>query len=608
MARYLITAVVLFSMIATADTPYPITENAAKENRKAVEAFSKDAYWKGAPIAAAAVDPMSPERFLPDVMPDGGDFTGPVKVVAAQGEYENASVVLFGFKDIGEVKIVVRDIRGPGGVIPVSEIDVKVVKTWYQQGTAWYGGFQSDFTRRVLTPELMLHDESLVHVDYSRKENFLRCNYGGEQAYRWISTTARAVDHNGCAEPNCSFIHDADAPKPFSLQANCFKQIIFTIHVPRTLAGGLYKGTFGVVADGEKAFDIPILVRVLPFELPKPMTFRDTSRRFYASGYLYQNINDYPRLAADLAAHGVDTAYMFKRTGMSSPSRAKASYEIVKKFDLNSDLLMCVLPGASITTSFPVQEWNKNYQAYLNRIEEAENCIKVIRDSFGPHARPYAYAIDEAPPETIRAERAIWQAYQKMGAGIVASTGFHPYLLFNLDAANIPRQPRTQSKANADSLHDANPDFIASWYGDPHSGPESPDYNRRIYGWLTWRNNYDMFSQYIIERDDWSEFYVWKEPFLRGLMIVYPQDDGIIDTLAWEGVREAVDDIRYGTLLKQLAEKARKSADIDTSYAGRAALTWVAQVDFQRSSLESLRLETVNRILDLMTRLEKEGK
>ena len=148
-------------------------------------------------------------------------------------------------------------------------------------------------------------------------------------------------------------------------------------------------------------------------------------------------------------------------------------------------------------------------------------------------------------------------------------------------------------------MHAANPDFIASWYGDPHSGPENPDYCRRIYGWLTWRNNYDMFSQYIIERDDWTEFYVWKEAFLRGLMIVYPQDDGYIDTLAWEGVREAVDDIRYGTYLKQLAEKARQSADVDTQYLGRAAATWIGQVDYERSSLDALRQEMVERILAL---------
>ena len=593
---------------AMADTPYPIAAEAAKANRAAVAAFAGGAYWKGAPLAAAVVDPMSPERFLPDVMPSNGDFTGPVKVIAAQGEYENGSVVLFAFQDLGSVRVETRDLRGAGGVIPASEIDVKVVKTWYQQGTAWYGGFHSDVRRRVLTPELMLHDETLVHVDYVRKENFLRCNYGGEQAYRWISTTGAAVDHSGIAEPDYGLIHDAETPAPFQLQADCFKQIMFTFHVPKPAKSGIYKGSFGIVADGKKAFDLPVVVRVLPFELPKPMTFRDLSRRFYPSGYLYQNILQYPKLAANLAAHGIDTAYMLKRAGVSGVGNARRAFEILQKYALNTETLMCTLPSASITTSFPVQEGNKNYPAYLERVAEAESCLKVLREVFGPDVKTYAYAIDEAPPDTVRAERAIWQAYQKMGARIVASTGYHPYLFFNLDAANIPRQPRSQSRLNADAMHAANPDFIASWYGDPHSGPENPDYSRRLYGWLTWRNNYDMFSQFIIERDDWTEFYVWKEAFLRGLMMAYPQDDGLIDTLAWEGTREAVDDIRYGTLLKQLAERARQSSGIDTVYAGRAAATWIAQVDHERSALDFLRLETINRILDLQSRLAQEAR
>jgi hypothetical protein len=91
-------------------------------------------------------------------------------------------------------------------------------------------------------------------------------------------------------------------------------------------------------------------------------------------------------------------------------------------------------------------------------------------------------------------------------------------------------------------------------------------------------------------------------------MMAYPQDDGLIDTLAWEGIREAVDDIRYGTLLKQLAERARQSSGIDTVYAGRAAATWIAQVDHERSALDFLRLETINRILDLQSRLAQEAR
>ena len=584
---------------AVADTAYPIAKETAKANRQAVEKFKDGAFWQKSPFAVAAVDPMSGWRYLPDALPREADYQGGVKVMLAQGEYEDGSVCLFGFEDLKDVEIVPSDLACKDGKLSAAEIDVKVVKTWYQQGTAWYGGFQSDVTRRVLTPELLLHDETLVHVDYANKENYLRCNYGGETKYRWISTTGPSVDHSGVAEPDYSYIHDAEAPKPFALQKDCFKQVVFTFHAPKDLPGGLYKGAFAMKVGGKTVGSLPVTLRVLPFSLPKPMTFRDLNRRFRPSGYMYQNIIEYPKLAANLAAHGIDTAFMFKRTGVNSAKGAKRAYEILKRYDLNTETLMCVLPSASVTTSFPVQESNKRYQEYLDRVAEAESCMKAIREGFGPNAHPYAYAIDEAPPETVRAERAIWQAYQKMGARIIASTGYHPYLLFNLDAANIPRQPRNQSRLNADSMHAANPDFMASWYGDPHSGPENPDYCRRIYGWLTWRNNYDMFSQYIIERDDWTEFYVWKEAFLRGLMIVYPQDDGYIDTLAWEATREAVDDIRYGTYLKQLAEKARQSADVDTQYLGRAAATWIGQVDYERSSLDALRQEMVERILAL---------
>ncbi len=102
-----------------------------------------------------------------------------------------------------------------------------------------------------------------------------------------------------------------------------------------------------------------------------------------------------------------------------------------------------------------------------------------------------------------------------------------------------------------------------------------------------------------------SYAFAMDEAYLRGLMIVYPADHDIIDTLAWEGCREAVDDIRYATLLRQLAEKARASGDTETVYAGRAALAWVAQVDHRRSSLESLRLEMVRRILDIQALLAK---
>ena len=40
--------------------------------------------------------------------------------------------------------------------------------------------------------------------------------------------------------------------------------------------------------------------------------------------------------------------------------------------------------------------------------------------------------------------------------------------------------------------------------------------------------------------------------FYRNMNLVYATKDDFIDTLAWEGIREGIDDIRYATLCSSL--------------------------------------------------------
>ena len=606
MKRLLLPVMGCLAACVLADTPYPVSPAAAKENLAKIEKMNGDAYWKAAPFAVCAVDPLSGIRRTPDLFPVDGDFTGPVRLMAARGEYEGASFLLFGFEDVPAVELAMGDLVAKGGArIPAAETDIKVVKVWYQQGTAW-GGYQADTTRRIATPELMLHDETLVDVDHVKKENFLRCDYGAETAYRWISVLGPHVDGESPSEPRYGWIHDADKLLPFAVQKNAFKQIMLTTHVPQGARPGLYKGSVAAKVGGRKVLDIPVEVKVLPFELPRPATLRDLNRPFLFSAYMGgMDLVSSPKLAKNLAAHNLLNPFVPE---VNTRSQAEALRRALTDAGLDTNILLRVINGAGVTTSIPPKETDRNYDRHVANVKKTTQAMEILRETFGPGVRAYSFAMDEAPPATVRAERATWQAYQKVGGSVTATTDYHPYILFCLDMANIPRQPTPTRKVNADLLHDANPDMLVSWYGDPHSGPENPDYTRRLYGWQTWRANYDMSCQYILFRDNWSDFFVWAEAYLRGLMIAYPADHDILDTLAWEGCREAVDDIRYATLLRQLAFKAKESADPETVYAGRSALAWVVQIDYRRSALESLRLEMVNRILDLQSRLAKEGK
>jgi hypothetical protein len=93
----------------------------------------------------------------------------------------------------------------------------------------------------------------------------------------------------------------------------------------------------------------------------------------------------------------------------------------------------------------------------------------------------------------------------------------------------------------------------------------------------------------------------------RALCWAYPVADGIIDTPAWEAYREAVDDIKYATVMRRLAREAKKSKDVNVNYLGRAALAWIAEIDGERSDMKYIRYELVERILKLMNALGKEA-
>jgi len=65
----------------------------------------------------------------------------------------------------------------------------------------------------------------------------------------------------------------------------------------------------------------------------------------------------------------------------------------------------------------------------------------------------------------------------------------------------------------------------------------------------------------------------------------------------WEGFREAIDDIRYATLLRQMAGRAIAVGSAKKRYAGKKALQYLALLDENRADLNTARLEIIHHIL-----------
>ena len=152
---------------------------------------------------------------------------------------------------------------------------------------------------------------------------------------------------------------------------------------------------------------------------------------------------------------------------------------------------------------------------------------------------------------------------------------------------------------------DANPDALTGWYANPHSGPENPDYFRRLHGMMACKADYDVSANYCWWRNNWNDMAVPYEPNLRALVMVYGARDGVLDTLAWEGVREGLDDVRYTTLLRQrataLLDNSRGAA---AASKARRALSFLAYWDERRDDIAAYRAECIRLILDLETTTE----
>ena len=134
-------------------------------------------------------------------------------------------------------------------------------------------------------------------------------------------------------------------------------------------------------------------------------------------------------------------------------------------------------------------------------------------------------------------------------------------------------------------------------------GVENPEIYRRNFGLLLWKANYDGAANFAYQHCSKDKGSVWNEfdtPHgRRDHNFTYPTMDGVIDTIAWEGYREAIDDIKYATTLKLAIEKAKKSGDGKIKGIALSAEEYLSRRNLKTVDLDTVRLEIINYILQL---------
>ncbi len=572
-----------------------------------------DATWTGAPFACYEVRALSSIPRMPDRLSSDARLSAEIRVVAAQGEFEPCSFVMAPRENVERVELKRSALVGSGGKLDASLVDIKLVKCWYQGGTAWYSYF-GDVNRRELVPELLLNDASLVRVDREKKENSLRV--GGE--YRWISYPMSQATNafNYLAEP----VADSKTLLPFKLEKGQNQQVWVTIKVPEETKAGIYRGKIECLANNKSVGEIAVSLRVLPFKLPRPKTYYDLKSDYLVSLYDTSvlgmcEVLGIPTDAAerlqgaiykDLLDHNVFNCVSSRRLA-NQKDRMKAVEALRRELRAMKQAGFSMKPLISSGWAYWAGGEENDLPAFKARIDEL---VKTLVEELG-HKDIYLATWDEAGPDRIKVMRELAEYLMEKGVKLWATTaeGRHFNLAgYAIDYANHGGWPEREKAAPWHAVG-----AKVTSYAGPHTGPENPDVFRRMEGLARYKANYDGSFNYQYFSGLHPSLYkkqkanVWND-FLgdqfRNMNLVYPTTGGMIDTLAWEGFREGIDDVRYATRLKLDATEAIASGNPAALLAAKKALVWLELMDDRSADLNAVRAEMIEYILKIRNAME----
>ena len=551
-----------------------------------------------APFIHYAVPPMGEYQRLPDLYPVDGEANVPVRLVAAQGEYEPGAFTIYPLADLGKVALALTPFRSAEGkTFPAEQLDLKLLKVWYQNKNAWYSYFGD--TGFKLVAELLLNDEDLIRVDESAGANYARLTApDGTVTSRWLNPP-REMDvrfpwhYRGTHlfAPMRPDFADAATLQPVALGNGRFTTFFLTAHVTTNTAPGLYTGSVRLTRQNAAIGEIPVAIRVLPFALPAPKCYFDTEKDFLTASYSYisldmimeENGGDLElakRQLREVLRNQVTHNQLIHWMRGDRERENRLMIDIMREVGMRTDML---LGGVGV----------RGGSSRAEREAAARRAAQWFDQVVGHHNVFVGYG-DEPGASWLVGARPIYEAYQRAGFKFIIAGGDSVFYKagYIYDWHNVAKWPEVDTSTRIwNEVGNAH----VAWYAAMHVGPENPAFNRRQYGLANYLANYSATCNYAHHFGPYND----DSTTYRPMVFAYGVHGGVLDTIQWEGYREGIDDIRYATALKRLAQTAARSPSLETRYAGNKALQYMATLSRTDGDLQTVRYEMIQRILAL---------
>ncbi len=486
--------------------------------------------------------------------PAGTTGTGLV-MSAARGERLTASVVLR--TEVAEIKK--RGVTATEGTFSASQFTIRMVKSWYQNDSVNY---QPD-SNRVLIPELLLRDESLMRAENG--ENSLKTPSGN------FVDISQVKEESLIKDPP---FMDSATLQPFTLPANTNKQLWLDIHVPDETIPGQYTGTMVVSTGSSELARIPVSLTVLPFTLDQPRI----TYFLYSDSRYSPDTQEGAYLRSRQALSGEFTNFLHHQTSpditqeIDNEPLFREYLQIRKESGLPTNEPILVQNGYNLW----FDEENPDRAAELQKYQDKVAAILRIARGEGYTGELYVYAKDEPTPEELHNQADIWARAHQAGARVYCALSREGVseediqsVASLLDLAIVSYQP---DPALAHEFHSHG--HKIGCYANPQAGRVTPETYRRNYGLRLWQTGYDVGTTWAYQGHTgttWNVFdYELREdngqPFGLDEVFTYPANDGAVDTIQWAGWSEAVTDARYLATLENTIAATGKNTTAVQAY------------------------------------------
>jgi len=538
--------------------------------------------------------PMASTMVLPDTAELPGALTHSVEVTACPGEAEPISLVLWAPEDVSGLMVEAAPLRGPSA-IPASALDIKWVKCWYQAGSAPHGVAQ-DRRRKVLVPELLLNDDSLVRVDLGAQENYLKLSYPEGPKYIPV-TDPKDVPWGWKASLEEFPVRDSAQLLPTDLPAGQNKQVWVTLTVPAEAKPGEYRGEFRFVAQGKPLGRLPLALRVLPFTLPAPRAHWDPQEGFTYSLYYWGEIDPEGKGSIGYKTKSeqqfrAELQYMWDH-GIVAPAMIWSPsiiYENEPLFRRHLEITREVgMSGRPLYFADSGVVQNPTAPAELEALRERVRRTVALAKEYG-FTGVYFYGLDEATGDRLASQRIAWQAVHEAGGKVIVS-GFRGQFEAVGDILDLCNWCGPLDPAQPPQWHGLGHRLWS--YGNPQTPVEDPAVYRRNYGLLLWKTGYDGACTYCFMDSSGTPWNDFDCDSYRDHNVAYPTTDGVVGTLALDGLREGADDVKYATLLRMEIDRA------GASVPAHEAADWLESLDPATADLDAVRADLIDHILAL---------